>query len=114
MKKGIHPDWHHDCKVTCSCGNTFIIGSIFESLQVDICNKCHPFFTGELKFVDRQGRVDRFNKKMATAQAKQQGSKKAVKKSGSQDEPRSYRDILRDQQAELRKTASKTTPAKAE
>ena len=75
MKQGIHPDWHHDTKVTCSCSNTFTIGSITDTLQVDICNKCHPFFTGELKFVDRQGRVDKFKKKMEAAANRQKPAK---------------------------------------
>ena len=67
MKQGIHPTWHPNAQITCSCGNSFTVGSVFESLHVDICNKCHPFFTGEMKFVDRQGRVDRFMKKMQLA-----------------------------------------------
>lgn len=108
MKKGIHPDWHDDCKVTCSCGNTFLIGSIFETLQVDICNKCHPFFTGEMKFVDRQGRVDKFMKKIENAKIKQsQGATKMKTTKVTSDDvsQKSYRQILRDKQTRISQTA---------
>jgi large subunit ribosomal protein L31 len=110
MKQGIHPNWHHDCKVTCSCGNTFVIGSVVATLQVDICNKCHPFFTGEMRFVDRQGRVDRFRKKLETAQAKQAqaAKKKTSTKVTPKGDSQSYQDILRTQKSALRKSA---TPA---
>ncbi len=104
MKANTHPNWHHDCKVTCSCGNIFEIGSTFTELEVDICNACHPFFTGEMKFVDRQGRVDRFKQKMEKA-------KKTKGKQGKakiQEETKSYREILRDQQSTLRSQAKKT------
>jgi large subunit ribosomal protein L31 len=109
MKQGIHPQWF-DCQVTCSCGNTFVTGSVQETLQIDICDQCHPFFTGEVRFVDRQGRVDRFLNKMKAAADKQQTqTKKQAKLSKQQNqetpqaEPQSYRDLLREQQANLRK-----------
>ena len=63
MKEKIHPKYYHDAKVTCSCGNTFITGSTRQTLKVELCNKCHPFFTGEQKIIDTAGRVERFNKK---------------------------------------------------
>ena len=62
MKKDIHPDYV-DCTVTCTCGNTFQTRSTKPELRVDICNACHPFFTGRQKLVDTGGRVDRFNKR---------------------------------------------------
>jgi len=62
MKEGIHPEYH-ECTVTCACGETFTTGSVRKSLKVDICSKCHPFFTGKQKLVDTGGRVDRFNKR---------------------------------------------------
>ncbi len=62
MKTDIHPDYHKTT-VTCACGETFETGSVRENLRVEICSKCHPFFTGKQKFVDAGGRVDRFNKK---------------------------------------------------
>jgi large subunit ribosomal protein L31 len=62
MKEGIHPEYHQ-CKVTCACGETFMTGSVKKELRVEICSKCHPFFTGKQKLVDTGGRVDRFNKR---------------------------------------------------
>ncbi len=62
MKKDIHPNYV-DCKVTCACGNTFEVKSDKENISVDICNECHPFFTGSEKIVDAAGRVDKFKKK---------------------------------------------------
>lgn len=63
MKEKIHPKYFTDAKVVCSCGNTFTTGSTRQSLRVELCNKCHPFFTGEQKIIDTAGRVERFNKK---------------------------------------------------
>lgn len=62
MKKGIHPEYHQ-CTVTCACGETFVTGSVRKNLKIEICSKCHPFFTGKQKLVDTGGRVDRFNKR---------------------------------------------------
>ncbi|NCS97794.1 MAG: 50S ribosomal protein L31 [Candidatus Pacebacteria bacterium] len=106
MKKGIHPNWHSDAQVTCSCGNTFTTGSTQSTLEVDICSKCHPFFTGEVRFVDRQGRVDKFLKKMQAAEAvKAEVAKKGSKKTeaATPEDTKSYQDILRQQQIELKK-----------
>jgi large subunit ribosomal protein L31 len=63
MKEKIHPKYFLDAKVVCSCGNTFITGSTRQNLRVELCNKCHPYFTGEQKIIDTAGRVERFNKK---------------------------------------------------
>ena len=63
MKEKIHPKYFPDAKVTCSCGNSFTTGSTRQTLRVELCNKCHPFFTGEQKIIDTAGRVERFNKK---------------------------------------------------
>lgn len=62
MKKGIHPDYK-TATVKCACGNTFETRSTAGDMKVDICSKCHPFFTGKQKLVDTGGRVDRFNKR---------------------------------------------------
>jgi large subunit ribosomal protein L31 len=64
MKQGIHPDYL-ETKVTCSCGNTFTTRSIKTELHVELCNQCHPFYTGKQKLVDTGGRVERFQKKYA-------------------------------------------------
>ena len=62
MKKGIHPEYV-ECKVTCACGNTFEIRSTKPELSIDICNECHPFYTGSEKIVDATGRVEKFKNK---------------------------------------------------
>jgi large subunit ribosomal protein L31 len=62
MKAAIHPTYKK-ALVTCACGEQFETGSVKENLHVEICSKCHPFFTGKQKFVDVGGRVDRFRKK---------------------------------------------------
>jgi len=62
MKKDIHPDYK-DCAVSCACGNTFTTRSNVESLRIDTCAACHPFFTGEQKIVDAAGRVEKFKAK---------------------------------------------------
>ena len=62
MREGIHPEYHQ-ATVTCNCGNTFVTGSTKEDIHVEICSKCHPFFTGKQKLVDTGGRVDRFKKR---------------------------------------------------
>jgi large subunit ribosomal protein L31 len=62
MKQGIHPEYV-EATVKCACGETFTTRSTKSELRVDICSKCHPFFTGKQKFVDAGGRVDKFKKK---------------------------------------------------
>ncbi|WP_088008485.1 50S ribosomal protein L31 [Indiicoccus explosivorum] len=62
MKAAIHPDYKA-ASVTCSCGNSFETGSVKEDIRVEVCNECHPFYTGRQKFAAADGRVDRFNKK---------------------------------------------------
>lgn len=64
MKADIHPDYH-EVKVTCSCGNTFATRSTLrgDSVTVEVCSACHPFYTGQQKIMDTAGRVDKFNKR---------------------------------------------------
>lgn len=64
MKKGIHPDYV-ETKVHCACGNTFMTRSTIPAINVEICSNCHPFYTGKQKFVDSEGRVERFQKRYA-------------------------------------------------
>ena len=83
MKQGIHPQYFDDAQVTCACGNKFTTGSTVAKIDVDVCSKCHPFFTGQQKFVDIKGRIDKFKEKMAKgkANAEIKAAKKAPKKS---------------------------------
>ena len=62
MKQKIHPKYT-DCTVTCGCGHTWTTRSTTEQIHMEICSNCHPFFTGQQKFVDTAGRVERFQKK---------------------------------------------------
>lgn len=62
MKKGIHPETK-EATITCACGATFKTHSTKENIQVEICSKCHPFFTGKQKLVDTGGRVEKFNRR---------------------------------------------------
>lgn len=62
MKENIHPAYG-ECVVRCACGETFVSGSVKPELKVEICSKCHPFYTGKQKLIDTGGRVDRFKKR---------------------------------------------------
>ncbi|MDQ7840413.1 MAG: 50S ribosomal protein L31 [bacterium] len=62
MKQGIHPDYQ-EARVTCACGETFVAGSTKKAIRVEICSKCHPFYTGQRRFVDAEGRVQKFVRK---------------------------------------------------
>jgi len=63
MKDKIHPKYYEDAEVICSCGNTFKIGSTRKQLKVELCSKCHPFFSGERRVIDTAGRVERFKRR---------------------------------------------------
>ncbi len=69
MKKEIHPTYYKDAKVRCACGNEFIVGSTRKELVVDICAKCHPYYTGKQQLVDTAGRVERFRSRTTKAKA---------------------------------------------
>ena len=80
MKQGIHPEYV-ECTVKCTCGNVFTTRSTKSELKIDICNKCHPFFTGTQKLIDTGGRVQRFADKFGSAAdmvAKAEAEKKAA------------------------------------
>lgn len=79
MKASIHPTYYDDAQVICACGNTFTTGSTKPKIQVEICAACHPFFTGEMKYVDTAGRVDKFRHKVQMAQETHYVKKKAKK-----------------------------------
>jgi len=63
VKDKIHPQYYTDAKVICACGNTFIIGSTQKILKVEVCSKCHPFFSGERRVIDTAGQVERFKRR---------------------------------------------------
>jgi large subunit ribosomal protein L31 len=99
MKQGIHPKWYEEAKVSCACGNTFVVGASKPEIRIDICAKCHPFFTGEMKFVDTLGRVERFQQKIVQAQANKsqlndKKKKKAEEQKRRENAPRSLKEML--------------------
>ncbi|MGO9614419.1 MAG: 50S ribosomal protein L31 [Dissulfurispiraceae bacterium] len=69
MKEKIHPNYD-ETKVVCACGETFATRSTQKSIRVDICSKCHPFFTGKQKIIDAEGRVEKFKRKYAKSEHK--------------------------------------------
>lgn len=79
MKMGIHPQYQQ-ITVSCACGNTFVTGSTKSDIRVEICSMCHPFFTGEMRFVDTMGRVERFQQKQQAMVGKAVVVKKKDKK----------------------------------
>jgi large subunit ribosomal protein L31 len=76
VKPGIHPKYH-EVEVRCACGNTFKTHSTKPELHLEICNACHPFFTGRQKLIDTEGRVERFTKRFGaqTAEARKAATK---------------------------------------
>lgn len=78
MKKGIHPDYKQTA-VRCACGNEFETRATTEKIVVEICNVCHPFYTGKQKFVDTTGRVERFQKKFGGNYFKKEPAKQPGK-----------------------------------
>ena len=76
MKANIHPKYHDKAEVTCACGEKFTVGSTKPSLEVEICSKCHPFFTGQEKLLDIAGRIDKFKARQAKAAAAVKTEKK--------------------------------------
>ncbi|HDT14883.1 MAG TPA: 50S ribosomal protein L31 [Firmicutes bacterium] len=74
MKKGLHPEYAK-ADVICACGNKFETRSTKNEIKVEVCSSCHPFFTGVQKFVDTDGRVEKFKKRASKAKEKKEGSK---------------------------------------
>ncbi len=97
MKASIHPQYYSDTIVTCSCGNSFTTGSVRKSIVVEVCSKCHPFYSGEEKLLDTKGRADDFARKQKIAATYKTSAKsKKQKKSSGQDEnrPKTLRELL--------------------
>lgn len=100
MKAGIHPQYF-EATVTCACGNTYTVGSTKQDIKLDICSACHPFFTGEMRFVDTMGRVEKFQLKQQASGGLGAVSKKqkmALKKKQEEEEeakkPKSLKEML--------------------
>lgn len=97
MKAQIHPQYFTDAKVICSsCGVNYVTGSTKQSIHVEVCSKCHPFYTGEHRFLDTKGKVEKFQKKQQLAAEIK--AKKATLKKKSEDKSerkvKSLRELL--------------------
>lgn len=96
MKKDIHPKYYPNARVICACGNTFITGSTLPEIRVELCFKCHPFFTGQQKFVDVKGKIEKFKERRAKAaeiKAKLKVKKEKAKKE-EEYRPKTLKEML--------------------
>ena len=95
MKSAIHPAYFEKAQVVCVCGNKFNVGSTQENIHVELCYKCHPFYTGEQRFVDAASRIQKFQIKQKKAtEFKQVVTKKVEEKRKQQEGPKSLREML--------------------
>lgn len=79
MKTDIHPKYFPNTTISCACGNTLTVGSTVEDVRVELCSKCHPFYTGKQKLVDTSRRVERFEAKRAAKEKLEHVQGKRVK-----------------------------------
>lgn len=95
MKANVHPKYFENAQVTCSCGNRFTVGSTVEFIRVELCNKCHPFYTGEQRYVDTASKIQTFQKKQEFAkQHKATKVKKIEEKREKDEQPKTLREML--------------------
>lgn len=117
MKKDIHPKLNKEVVVTCACGNTFKTMSTLPSITVEICSACHPFYTGQSKFVDTEGRIDKFSKRLKLSEEKKKKAEelkktKASKKKGPEgSKSLSLKEMLNKAKAEEEKAKKVTEEA---
>lgn len=93
MKTGIHPTYYEDAQVVCICGNKYTVGSTEKLIHVELCKLCHPFYTGEQRFVDSASRIQKFQKKQEVASTFKEKKKTEERKRNS-DAPKSLREML--------------------
>lgn len=107
MKANLHPTWYPETKVTCACGNTFTTGSTLPEIRVEICSACHPLFTGQARFVDTLGQVDKFYKKTEESKVKQEERKKILeRRMEKQEQKKKERPSLKDLLMQARKSVA--------
>lgn len=96
MKGTIHPQFNVQTTVVCSCGNTFTTGSTKDAIRVDLCNKCHPFFTGTQKLVDTEGKVQKFDRQRKAAEERKQEAKAKAQTANKdrEERPNSLADMI--------------------
>ena len=111
MKSKIHPKWYPDAQVICACGSKFTTGATLPKIEIEVCSACHPFYTGQMKYVDTAGRVDAFKSKQSQAKGKllTKTEKRRIKK-----EKKIQKELEKPESlAELRKGLSKKKKKKA-
>src|SRR6266702_8167400 len=95
MKANTHPTYFADAQVICACGNRMTVGSTQQSIHVELCSNCHPFYTGEQKFVDSASRIQKFQDKQKVAsQFKATTVKKQQEKTQKSNQPRTLAEML--------------------
>jgi large subunit ribosomal protein L31 len=105
MKAEIHPKYHENAVITCVCGNVIKTGSTQEKMEIEICSKCHPFYTGTEKLIDTAGRVEKFKARRAKGESAPKKEKKVrVKKTPVEKKP-----VAKVKKAPAKKTATKKT-----
>lgn len=92
MKQAIHPQYFEEAQVICACGNKFTTGSTTEMIRVELCSNCHPFYTGEQRFVDSASRIQKFQKKQEVA--KLHITTKKAKEEKKSNAPKTLREML--------------------
>lgn len=95
MKANIHPKYFENAVVICVCGNRFTVGSTVETIHVELCSKCHPFYTGEQRFVDSASRIQKFQQKQEISKKYVSKKVKAKEKQAKEDSaPKTLREML--------------------
>ena len=95
MKTDTHPKWYPEAKISCACGHEMTAGATVPEIKVEICSQCHPFYTGQEKMVDTAGRIEKFEKKRATAKAQKTTKKRKKDKTKKTDEgPKTLKEML--------------------
>ncbi len=111
MKAKIHPTWYPEAKVTCACGNTFTIGAAVPEIQIEVCSACHPFYTGQMKYVDTAGRVDAFRARQKSAKEKvlSKAERRSIKRAKKLQEEMARPESLKDLRKSLKKNKKKSS-----
>lgn len=113
--KAIHPKWYENAKVECACGNKFVTGATVPEIRIEVCSNCHPFYTGQMKYLDAAGRVDAFKTRKAKAKKKvltkteKRRLKREKKIKSELDRPESLEELRKKVRKPSKKKAKKKT-----
>lgn len=110
-----HPKWSSEAKVSCACGNSFTVGAAVPEIQVEVCYACHPYYTGQMKFLDAAGRVDSFRARQKGAQKKvlSKADRRKLKRQKKIQEQIERPETLAEIRQTLQKEAKKKTEKKS-